>query len=186
MPSHHPATSGLATGSLSPWRRPLATASQRQIHESLRPLSVGFLNLAGWLRKVEDGCRLVRSQPPPLPWRFGVVSAFVSFLQCAGLSRQVGGRSASQPVGKQPVATLLLFQAGSNTVGRSSCITSLPTRPALASFMNVHLPGTAGAGPVSSQSAWIMLLKHNMYRMIWCARWSFVGPKKKLGNTSAP
>lgn len=64
MPSHHPATSGLATGSLSPWWRPLATASQRQIHESLRPLSVGFLNLAGWLRKVEDGCRL---PPCPLP-----------------------------------------------------------------------------------------------------------------------
>lgn len=63
MPSHHPATSGLATGSLSSWWWPLATASQRQIHESLRPLSVGFLNLAG-LRKAEAGCCL-RSCPLP-------------------------------------------------------------------------------------------------------------------------
>lgn len=82
----------------------------------------------------------------PLYLAAGVVNAFVSFLQCAGLSRQVGGRNASQPVIKQPVATLLLFQAGSNAMGRSSCITSLPSIPALTSFVNVHLLGTAGAG----------------------------------------
>lgn len=71
---------------------------------------------------------------------------FVSFLQCAGQSRQAEGRNASQPVIKQPVATLLLFEVGSNAMVRSFCITSLLSRPALASFINAHLLGTAGAG----------------------------------------
>lgn len=159
MPSRHPATPGLA-GALCP--RGGGLSLRRQIRESLRPLSVGLLDLAGWLRKSEAGCsRLGRSQPPPLPWRLVVVNASASFLQCSGPSRQVEGRNASQPVIKQPVATLLLFQAASTTVPRSSCITLLPSSPALTSFVYARLVGTTRAG-ISSQSAWIMLLKHNM------------------------
>lgn len=145
MPSHHPATPGLATGSLSPWwLQPPSGRFTSRCGPCLRGSGIS----PGGLERLRLGVvfQLVRSQPPPSPWRLGVVSAFVSFLQCAGPSRQVGGRNASQPVIKQPVATLLLFQAGSNAMGRSCCITSLPSRAALASFINVHLLGTAGAG----------------------------------------
>lgn len=61
MPSRHPGTPGLA-GALCP--RGGGLSLRLQIRESLRPLSVGLLDFAGWLRKAEAGCSLL---PWPLP-----------------------------------------------------------------------------------------------------------------------
>lgn len=105
------------------------------------------MDLAGWFRELKLGTllRLGLSQPPSFPWRLVVVNAFATFLQRAGPSGQIGGRNASQPVIKQPVATLL-FQAGSAAMGRLFSVTFLSSPPALTSFNNVRLLGTARTG----------------------------------------
>lgn len=131
-----------------------ASASGGRFTSRCGPCLWGSWISSGGLERLKLGApfRLGLSQPPPLPWRLAVVNASASFLQCSGPSRQVEGRNASQPVIKQPVATLLLFQAASTAVARLSCITLLPSSPALTSFVYARLVGTTGA-EISSQSA---------------------------------
>lgn len=166
----------------------VATASQRQFHESLRPFSVGLLDLSGWLRKAEAGCCLppcpLPAAPFPLAARGGQCFRLLPALRRA--IEADGGRNASQPVIKQPVATLLLFQAGSNAMGRSSCITSLPSRSALASFINVRLLGTAGAGSCKFTVCMDNVAQtQHVWNGLVCSL-EFCRTSKKLGNTSAP
>ena len=122
---------------------------------SLRPEAQKGRSLRSWL------CLLSAAA---LPWRLAEINAASSFLQCAGPSGQ--GRDAAGPPGTQPAAgrpactTLLALLPSEPQTLPCPCLLHVDTSPGLC---GVHAQwARLGQDPVSSQSAWMMLLKHNM------------------------
>lgn len=121
-------------------------------------------------------CALVglgRSQPPPSPGSSRRL--MLPPPPCSARGHWGGGRDTARPPGMHPAALRPLCRAGSSAAAvppalpflpspRSPvpcpCLLHVDTSPGL---FGVHAHwALLGQGPVSSQSVWMMLLKHNM------------------------
>lgn len=128
------------------------------------------------------------------PWRLAAVNAAASFLQCAG--HPGGGLDAAGPPGTQSTV-LRAPQPGSPAACYPACTTLLALPPAspqesrtlpcpcLHVDTNHGLFGVhgrwarLGQDPVSSPSAWMMVLKHNMQSNVLVCALEFLLPKSK-------
>lgn len=116
---------------------------------------------------------LGRSLPPPSPGSLRQLT--LPPLSCIARGHQGGGRDAARPPGTQPAALWPLSRAGSTSAGSPTCPSCPPLRespgpsPALVFTWIIALACSVftvvGHGwarmPLSSQPAWMMLLKHN-------------------------
>lgn len=129
----------------------------------------------------------------PRPWRLAAVNAAASFLQCAGPSGRgtrrgrASGNAVRCPAGLSPGKHRGLL----SRLHYSSCPTPPPQSPepcpALVFTWTLILAYSvftvAGHGwgriPLSSRSAWMMVLKHNMQSNVLICALEFLLLKKK-------